>query len=136
MSATEDDGVAPGLEQRRDVPLQQLAQGRAAQVAGFDQLHQPRTRLGDHPHIAGKAVQQRGELGALQRARGGEHPHPAAGRGRSRFDGRLHANEGPMRIINTQVRHRGHRCRIAGQHEGLGALLAEKLRDHRANARE
>ncbi len=44
------------------------------QVARLDHLHQAGTRLGDHPHIAGKTVEQGSELGALQRAGGSQHP--------------------------------------------------------------
>ena len=102
------------------------------QIAGFDQFHQPGTRLGDDADIIGEPVQQGGEFGALQRARGGQNPHDAtSGRGRRRLDGRLHANDWPVRIALAQICHTRHRGGIAGQHDGFGALLLKEVGNHR-----
>ncbi|MNB97699.1 hypothetical protein D3C75_449310 [compost metagenome] len=133
MGAAENQSVRAGSQQWLDIPGQQLAQLGAAQVAVFNQLHKPWTGLGDHFHIRGEAVEQRGELGALQSACGGQHPHHAGtGCGGGRLDCRLHANDGPFRIVATQVGDPGNRRRVARQHQSLGALLPKEVGHHAA----
>ncbi|MNO83509.1 hypothetical protein D3C76_748230 [compost metagenome] len=98
------------------------------QIALFDQIDQPGAGLGDHSNVGGESVEQRGELGALQGARGGQHAdHAAAGRGGRRLDGRLHADDGPLRVIATQVGDPRDRRGVTGQYQGLGALALKKL---------
>ncbi|MND99821.1 hypothetical protein D3C80_922130 [compost metagenome] len=133
MGTAENQGVRASRQQWLDITGQQLTQLGALQIAVFNQLHQPGTGLGDHFHVRGEAVEQRGELGALQGTGGGQHPdHAGAGCGGGRLDGRLHADDGPIAIVATQVGDAGHRCRVAGQHQGLGALLLKEVGHHAA----
>jgi len=100
------------------------------QITGFNQLHQARARLGDHLHIGGETVEQRGELGTLQSTGGGQHTDHATARGSSRrFDGGFHAHQRPIGIVLAQVGYGGDGRGIASDHERLGAPFAEKLSD-------
>src|SRR5690606_1635739 len=126
----EDQRVAALGQQRLDPAAQQSAGARAVQLAGLDLFHQPRTGLGDHPHVAGEAVQQGGELGALQGAGGGQHADHAAAGGRGRrLHRRFHADDRQLRVALAQVSHRRRGGGVAGQHQRLGALLQEKPGD-------
>ena len=130
MGAAEDQGVAARRQQRLHVGLEQRAGRRRGQRALFDALHQPRAGLGDHLHVAGEAIQQRGEAGALQRAGGGQHAHrAAAGRRRRRLDRRLHADDRQPGVALAQFGHRRRGGGVAGQHQRLGALAEEEVGD-------
>ncbi|MOA01694.1 hypothetical protein D3C78_1211150 [compost metagenome] len=133
MGTAENQSVRAGGQQWPNIPGQQLAQLGAAQVAAFNQLHQPGTGLGDHFHVRGEAVEQCGELGALQGTGGGQHPyHARAGCGGGRLDCRLHADDRPFWIVATQVGDTGHRRRVTRQHQGFGALLPKEVGHHAA----
>ena len=131
MRAAENNRVATAGQQRIDIPLQQRAQLGTVQIAAFNQLNQTGARLSDHAHIGGEAVEQGCELGTLQSASGGKHTdHAAAGSGGGRFDRRLHADNRPVGKVAAQIGNSRHGRGIAGNHQRLGALLAEKTGHH------
>ncbi|MNH21691.1 hypothetical protein D3C79_815110 [compost metagenome] len=128
MGTPENQRIATCRKQGLQVTKQQLAQLQAAKVTRLDQLDQPRARLGDHAHIVGEAVEQGGELGALQGAGSGQNTdHAGTGGSSSRLHRRLHAYQRPVRIKLTQVGNCCHGSGVTGQHHRLGTLRLEKL---------
>ncbi|CUJ46925.1 Uncharacterised protein [Achromobacter xylosoxidans] len=76
------------------------------------------------------ALHQGGELGAGQRARGGEDAHHAAARQvRGRLDGWFHADDRQVRMAGAEGGDGGGRGGVAGHHHGLGPARHQVVGD-------
>ncbi len=94
MGAPEYEGVGAGGEHRLDEPPHQLLRFGSVAFPPFDHVGQPGTGTFHHLHPSGVPDHQRGEAVGVERARRGEDADDlAAGLGRRRLDGRLHADE-------------------------------------------
>ncbi len=133
VGTTQNHGIATLRQQGLHITGQQLARGGTGQLASFDALDQARTGLGNHPHVAGETIEQRGELRALQGTGSRQDADDAtACRSGGRLYRWLHADQRHLRIALAQLGDPDGGRGVAGQHQRLGSLIQQKRGDRTA----
>ena len=130
MGAAQDDGVGSGIQQRlQGCPDNGFGFG-AVQNALFYQFDEAAAHLFHNLDIVFKPAPGMQVFGPLQRPGGGEDPdHAGPGAERSRFHGRLHPDEGNVRILGPEGGDGGCRGGIACDHEDVGSHAKKDVGD-------
>jgi len=130
MGAAQDYCVDAPFKHGQEGRFQDEARLRSIQVTCFDQFHQAGASVLENSDALGEALDHRGIQLALEGGGGGQDPHYAGlsclG---SRFDSRLHADEGDGGKDLAEMMQGGCRSRITGDDNQAGTLVEKVASD-------